>query len=226
MHNGGSWPAPGPRNRRSIRQSRSARRPCVAPELREPALARARQFPTAVPRAATRRPAVAQVEAVPTATRPRRVRALLLAAAGAAVTLAAAALLPAARDATRSVPLPRDGGGVETSAQATTSTGKTVQVRSTSERTRRARASTSTATGMTRRAERDVLSSPRFFTGLGARGGRFVDPATRIFRSRVSVRCAPRPDAPRLSCVVRRGNASLTVAYLRTSAHSFRLVQP
>jgi len=195
----------------------------VSPELRELALARARQFPTAVPRAATGQPAVvAQVESVATATRPRRIRALLLAAAGAAVTLAAAALLPAAQDATRFVPLPRDGGDAETSAQATKSTGTTAAVRFAGEPPRRAHAATSTATSMT---ERDVLNSPRFFIGLGARGRHFVDPATRLFRSRVSVRCTPHPDATHLSCVVRRGNASLTVAYLRTSAHSFRLVQ-
>jgi hypothetical protein len=219
----------------------------VSPELREPALARARQFPTAVPQAATRQPAVARVKAVAPATRPRRARALLLSAtAGAAVTLAAIALLPAARDAPSLVPLPRDGGRVETSAQATTSTGTTAH--STRERLRRARAATSTATSvgdlsppataqpkrkptstaprLALRAERNVLNSPRFFIRLGARGTRFVDPTMRLFRSRVSVRCTPHPDATRLSCVVRRGNASLTVLYLRTNAHSFRLVQP
>jgi hypothetical protein len=220
----------------------------VSPELREPALARARQFPTGVPRAASRQPAVTRVEAVAPATRPRRVRVLLLAAAGAAVTLAAAALLQAARDATRLVPLPRDGRGVGTSPPATTSPGTTVRPRFTGKRPRHARAATPTATSvgklsppataqpkheptsagprMTVRAERNVLDSPRFFIRLGARGRRFVDPATRLFRSRVSVRCTPRPDATRLSCVVRRGGASLTFAYQRTSAHSFRLVQP
>lgn len=224
----------------------------VSPELREPALARARQFPTAVPRAATPQPGVARAEAVAPATRPGRGRAFVLGAtAGAAVTLAAIVLLPTTRDAPSLVQLPRDGGGVQTPAPATTSTGTTV--RSARERPRRARATTSTTSNvvgkasrpataqpkrkptatapptarrLARRAERNVLNSPRFFIQLGSRGRRFVDPATRLFRSGVSVRCTRLPDATRLSCIVRRGNASLAVLYLRTSTHSFRLIQP
>ena len=100
----------------------------VSPELREPALARARQFPTAVPRAATPQPGVARAEAVAPATRPGRGRAFVLGAtAGAAVTLAAIVLLPTTRDAPSLVQLPRDGGGVQTPAPATTSTGTTVR---------------------------------------------------------------------------------------------------
>jgi hypothetical protein len=77
---------------------------------------------------------------------------------------------------------------------------------------------------LARRAERNVLNSPLFFVRLGARGRRFVDPATQLFRSRVSIRCSQLRVATRLSCVVRRGHASLAVLYLRTSARSFRLV--
>lgn len=235
----------------------------VSPELREPALARARQFPTAVPRAATPQPGVARAEAVAPATRPGRGRAFVLGAtAGAAVTLAAIVLLPTTRDAPSLVQLPRDGGGVQTPAPATTSTGTTVRSArerprrarvAVASRPRRARAATSTTSNvvgkasrpataqpkrkptatapptarrLARRAERNVLNSPRFFIQLGSRGRRFVDPATRLFRSGVSVRCTRLPDATRLSCIVRRGNASLAVLYLRTSTHSFRLIQP
>lgn len=79
---------------------------------------------------------------------------------------------------------------------------------------------------LARRAERDVLNSPQFFLRLGIAGRRFVDPATRLFRAQVSIRCSQPLGATHLSCIVRRGNASLVVLYFRRSAHAFRLARP
>lgn len=192
------------------------------------------------------------VAAIAPATRPGRGLAFpLRAAAGAAVVAAVivgtVALLSTTRDAPSLEPLTH-GRGVATTARGSTSAGTTsrparerspharaatpkksvVQKTSRPRTARPKRATTATVPPavrrLARRAERNVLNSPLFFVRLGARGSRFVDPATQLFRSRVSIRCSQLRVGTHLSCIVRRGNASLAVLYLRTSAHSFRLV--
>jgi hypothetical protein len=189
----------------------------VSPELRERAIASARQFPKAVQDTAGVRPEEPHARLA-----KRRSRVFVLAAAAVIlVTGASVAFLSTRRVEPSLERVTRDGGGIAAQPNPTTTAPRQAQPAGVTTETARP-----TTQRPARRAERDVLNSPQFVLRFGVAGRRFVDPATRLFRAQVSIRCSQPLGATHLSCIVRRGNASLAFLYLRKGAHAFRLVRP
>jgi hypothetical protein len=84
-----------------------------------------------------------------------------------------------------------------------------------------------TALKLALEAERNVLRSPQFFLELGGEGASFVDPATKFFRPNTTISCSVtrrrRNDSWERVCTLRRGRVSLRVRYIPAGRSSFRL---
>jgi hypothetical protein len=224
----------------------------VSPELREAALARLREFPSAA-----RTPVEERLwryqELRPSSARParrgRRVAVVATAIAGAVVAAAALGQAIAGdgpRQSERSPSAPREGGTAPTPApvpppvRAPTrragdrakTPGETKRPSAKPRHEGRERGRAGVAAGSSPlhsrvQAERNVLQSPRFFLTSGRRAAVVVDAATGIFRTNTRVSCAASPPAAAQAhvfvCSVRHGKTRLRVRYTATGKKSFRL---
>jgi hypothetical protein len=214
----------------------------VCPELREFALANAREFPA--PQPFRPRPARARAPDRPQRTRTRRTAARRLVFAAVVVSVVAALAVapgftggerptlepsrpqPAAapnRAATRPV-TQRPGRNRSQPRTETAATSAKQRSRHPSPMPRR------TAIKLALEAERNMLQSPRFFLEHGGATAAFVDPATKLFRVNTTITCAVtqrrRNGSWERLCSVRRGRVSIRVRYVPTGRSSFRLAAP
>jgi hypothetical protein len=197
----------------------------VCPELRELALANAREFPAPQP---FRPPPRARAPDRPerTATRRKAARRLVFAAAAVSV-VAALAVAPGFTGGERptlepSRPQRAAPPNREASVPVTQPAGRSRS----KPRTLPRRA----ALELAREAERNVLRSPRFFLARGGAAAALVDPATKLFRANTTIGCTVtqrrRNGSWERMCRVRRGGVSIRVRYVPTGRSSFRLAVP
>jgi hypothetical protein len=205
----------------------------VCPELRELALANAREFPAPQPY----RPPPARARAP---TRRKSGRKLVLAAA---VVVTALAVAPAFTGGDRPQLAPsrpqRAAGphrvaGVSVTQHPGRSRSKpraaTAAPRSKQPSRGRPTVPRRIALELSREAERNVLRSPRFFLEHGGEAAALVDPATKLFRANTTIRCTVtqrrRNGSWERMCRVRDGVVSIRVRYIPTGRSTFRLAVP
>jgi hypothetical protein len=219
----------------------------VCPELRELALANAREFPAPQPFRPPPVRARAPDRPERTPTRRKAGRKLVFAAA---VVVTAIAVAPAFTGGDRpqlepgrpqraagpqrqpNVPVRQRPGRSRSKPSAATaggkSSGSTAPAAPAKQRSRdRSRVPRRAALELSREAERNVLRSPRFFLERGGAAAALVDPATKLFRANTTIRCTVIPRRRNGSwermCRVRRGGVSIRVRYVPTGRSSFRL---
>jgi hypothetical protein len=216
----------------------------VCPELRELALANAREFPA--PQPYRPQPARARAPERPQRTPPRRRAAARLVLAAAVVfVLAALAVAPGFTGGGRPTLEPRRPKRAAAPNREATVPVSQRPDRSRSKRKPRAETAVTpakqpsphrsvvprrTALELEREAEQNVLRSPRFFLEQGGAAAALVDPATKLFRANTTVTCSVTQRRHNGSwermCSVRHGRVSIRVRYVPTGRSSFRLATP
>jgi hypothetical protein len=213
----------------------------VCPELREHALANAREFPAPQPyRPPIRARAPDRPERGPTR---RRVVQRLVFAAAAVFVLAALAVAPGFTGGERPTlepSRPQRAAGPKRVAGVTVTPhpGRSRPKRRDATAAKPAKQHSAPRSVVPRRpdpklarqAERNVLRSPRFFLEQGGAAAALVDQATKLFRANTTIMCSV-PEHRRdgswdRMCTVRRGGVSVRVRYVPTGRSSFRLAAP
>jgi hypothetical protein len=213
----------------------------VCPELREFALANAREFPAPQP---FRPPPIgARAPDRPERT-PKRRKSGRKPVFAAAVVVTAIAVGPAftagdrpqlERSRPQRAAGPDRVAGVSVTqrpernlSKPRTANVKDAPARRAKRRSRdRPRVSRRVVLELERKAERNVLRSPRFFLARGGAAAALVDRATKLFRANTTSRCTVtkrrRNGSWEGMCRVRRGSVSIRVRYVATGRSSFRL---
>ena len=213
----------------------------VCPELREFALANAREFPAPQPYRPPPRRARTPDRPERSPTRRKAGRKLVFAAA---VVVTAIAVAPAFTGGDRpqlepsrpqraagpnraaSVPVTQRPGRNRSKPRAANVNGAPPPPAKQRSR-ERSTVPRRTALKLSREAERNVLRAPRFFLEHGGMAAALVDPATKLFRANTTIRCSVtqrrRNGSWERLCRVRRGGVSIRVRYVPTGRSSFRL---
>jgi hypothetical protein len=213
----------------------------VCPELRELAFERAREFPAPRPFAAPPTRVRAPDRAPRTSTRGRTAWRLVFAAAAVGL-LAALAVAPGFTGGERptlepSPPRRAAAPNREATPPVTQRAGRkrpkprtqTTATPAKQPGRHRSPLSSRIALELARKAERDVLRSPRFFLAQDGAAATLVDPATKLFRPNTTISCSVsrrRNGFWERICRVSRGRVLVRVRYIPTGRSSYRLAVP